>query len=817
MEKYLKEKHIELELRVHEPRDVLVDFYRQKLAGASFPVEVIRSVAFSKPGSTARSKFVQEVYFVDGQPPRSESRIKEQLFAQDEKVPVNYRLAVSRETPTDGKIQSASHVRIKYRFRYEVGQWWADFTIVKNVPNIIETIRRERLALFEQVGAGIDKALADKALTIELEFEHRDPAHYSGPTILDMFGANHMAKLCQLLKKRSTLTLKLMLPKVKELTRITFTEEVYSSIGDFWATDKADGVHMVLFTSGANGIAFSSATDIINIGAGLTDYSTASIFECEAIDGKYYIFDVIAIAGQMLTEKLLPERWAAAAGAELPAGVQFKTYKTLDSDYKGDLIALLDDPREYEIDGIIFSSINKKFNDMAHYKWKPLSHMSIDFLCKRSPESFHEPEVKEYDDITNRFVSTGGSGKKVDYWLFSSITFDLFKFFGFSFPRGYQTLFPKKQDRLFPYLFKPSHKPLAYMWSSERADLDGKIVEMGVNPTDLSFRLLRVRDDRADDLASGTYYGNFYEIAEKTLMNFVDPLSRELLLDPQSGQDALYFKKASTGYENMRKYNNNVKRTIIAEYAKNANWVLDSACGRGQDIRKFMSARAQNLIMVDSVPDNISQVVNRKYDLFADRQRARTDTLRIYTFLLDLNDAAAETEYKIRHNGVPFKEVDFIACNLAVHYLIGDMDNFVSMVELFTSPGTRIMLTSIDGAAVVELLAKGDYVSATGKFRISKKDWPAAKFSRTDGSSKSAKLQPGMKIDIKLPFSEEPMEELLVDYDLLTKKFRKFGIRQVATGLFTELKNLSTRDLTAEEIEYVGLHRWIVYEKAAKK
>ena len=795
MEKYLVAGN-ELELRYRSTsKEDAMDLFRKSIA--IFKYEIIASVAM------INGDFRQEVFFKNNVLTSSQTLIKKTLYTENLLVMHNkFRLSVAMEEDTQRK-EMPTLVRLKWRYRCTINEsWYCDFTFVREIKNvIIGDIRKARIEFFEMMAI---EPLDGERLEIELECRkieefkigmvHEIVAEvFSVKSSRSVFG-----KFAQLMGESEDMTLKKILPNAIELSRHTFKQDLWPRIqkGEFAIVDKADGIRMILYANKEKIVLVTSDAEIQVEG---TWTHKESLFECEYVDGGIYIYDIIMLDGNSVLGLPFRRRWTPDFDISGLKNAHFKKYSFLDAESYSDTVKeVLEGKYPYETDGVIFSSVDRPYSGMLHYKWKPIDHMSIDFYCKRAASK--GGGVKKM-----AFSKRAGVVEKKEqsnlYYLFCSISIADFKNLGLKHIQDYNSLIGRTSGTLIPVHFCPSSQPLAYKFMCDQ-DIDDKIVEFGysegtnfVGHKVPQLKLMRVRDDRADDLKKG-YFGNYFKIAELIWNNFWDPLTAEMLIRPQTSFLDSYFQKDSEEWKLIRSHNNNVKRTLIAKYASSAEWVLDLACGKGQDLLKYRDSGVKNAIMVDSIADNISQVISRKYDI----AKKTTRPLSIYTFCIDLLQDSSTTFEEISTNGVPYMKVNFIACNLAIHYLIHDksqMINTVKMFAKFTVAGTRIMITSLDGAKVFELLKDGDFKSA--KFSI-RKLWKENKMAAT-----------GQRISIKLPFAEEEMEETLVNYKTISQEFKKYKINMIDSGSFGDSH---TPGLSDEEKKYISLHTWVIYEKS---
>ena len=117
----------------------------------------------------------------------------------------------------------------------------------------------------------------------------------------------------------------------------------------------------------------------------------------------YYIFDVMVYMGDNLTKTPTQNRvsYIDQVVAMSESHIKKKVMVSLTTNFKNEITTLWQNEQShglYEVDGLIFTPKNGLYRSMKSWKWKPLSHMSIDFLVKKCPSTLigiHPYDVKE--------------------------------------------------------------------------------------------------------------------------------------------------------------------------------------------------------------------------------------------------------------------------------------------------------------------------------------------------------------------------------------------------------------------------------------
>ena len=157
---------------------------------------------------------------------------------------------------------------------------------------------------------------------------------------------------------------------------------------------------------------------------------------------------------------------------------------------------------------------------MKVYKYKPPEELTIDFLIKKCPVESYQPNKPENKLLYFLFC---GIGKRVFYKLRMNLI------------KHYNDIFPNIDTRnlpqYFPIQFEPRSNKNAYMFWSERENLDNQVGEFLYDLKTKEWKLKKLRDDRKIEVMRGNYFGNNYKIAEIIWMNLHDPLVIEDIED----------------------------------------------------------------------------------------------------------------------------------------------------------------------------------------------------------------------------------------------------------------------------------------------
>jgi hypothetical protein len=653
-----------------------------------------------------------------------------------------------------------------------------------------------------------------------------------------------------LAKFRGEWGLKKLSPQVVALSKAAYLD-MWPPVG-WYVTDKADGIHAVCYAIDGH---------MQLLGDELREYAAPELPAeqrgATAVDGelivepakgkrgptlRFYAFDVIAVAGESVAQlgfearvARLDEATAIVAAHGLAA--EPKPFVRLTADEPEGLRAQFQDPtlteRPYELDGRVFVKEGAPFRDTEWLKWKPEDQTTIDFLAVLPPPA-HRSRAP-YADRAGHTL----------YLLFVGISADLYAATGLWRCPGYADLFGARPQPYFPIQFAPSRAPGAYLYYAPAGgpDLDRKIVELRVRggaaalaalktPADpVPWELVRVREDRRREQRSG-YFGNDFRVAELTLSNVFNPLLEAELWD---GPDTGYFAvRKLPMYRAQTAFTSFVKTQRVEQLA-GAEWVVDIAAGNGQDLRRYLDAGVKHLVAVDRDTEALTELIRRKYrfqapargDRSPPRNRRgvparlpRPASTAVYAVATDVNAGHEAVAEKVRAlKDFPAGGADALVCNLAVHYFAErteTLENFADLCLATVKPGGRVVITTMMGGRVNELLAEvpeGEqweaHEAGVLKYALKKK-------------YVGTKLEPsGQTVGVLLPFSNGALyDEYLVNFAEMQRLFLSRGfvlsVLKPFDKSFAEFAARSPgvdRALTADDRKWLSLYGELVFTR----
>ncbi|QJX73128.1 putative mRNA-capping enzyme [Faustovirus] len=791
----------------------------------------------------------------------------------------SYKVAVSTEETLVDKpaMEKDASVRFKIRMSVEgaVPNWRIDLTAVKTAE--LGKIAQHTASLVLQTfppnllkmsGAEVAK-LANNSYELELEYIGKTPAtkervdaaaKYAVDLLAGIKNANSavgavlgesISDICRVAKVIHTPdyatvvcrnpSFKMLLPQVISLTKSSYYGGIYPPEG-MYVAGKTDGVRALVLCE--DGVAKVITAESVDITTGTCAGTT--ILDCELSTGKsgatLHVFDIIMHNSKPIHSQPFSTRIATDI-----SDVKIPEYKIAIKPFvKIQATALEAAFKEvYKAphnEGLILIMDGNDYAMTKTYKWKPLSHNTIDFLIKACPK-----QLLNIDPYKPR------PGHKL-WLLFTTISLDQQRELGIEFIPAWKMLFT--DINLFgsrvPIQFMPAINPLAYIcYLPEAATCatgdainDGDIIEMrAVDGFDTvpKWEPIRVRSDRKDEPG---FYGNNYKIASDIYLNYIDIFQFEDLYKYNPG----YFEKNKSDiYVAPNKYRRFLIKNIFSKYLKNAKWVIDAAAGRGADLHLYKAECVENLLAIDIDPTAISELVRRRNEITGYNRGHRgrrggsmrahmgashhgaqncAKSTTLHALVADLRTDPDVLIPKIIQSRPPERGYDAIVINFAIHYLC-DTDehirDFLITVSRLLAPNGIFMFTTMDGESIVKLLETHKVKSGESWTVHTGADDPEAgvvKYSirRLYDSDKLTKT--GQQIAVLLPMSGEMKTEPLCNIKNIISIARKMGLDLVESADFSVMYDAFARAypeisarLTPDDKLYNDLHSYAVFKR----
>ena len=368
-------------------------------------------------------------------------------------------------------------------------------------------------------------------------------------------------------------------PKPVNLTRYITPD--LQNMG-YSVTNKLDGERFILLFTKLGFYAFNNRkVDKYDTKNYVPQENNSFIFfalDSEFFEGRYYIFDCMIYGGQKIIDKNHDER--LVAGQDIVNKISIpNNFLTLKNFYRGNLKNdtenLLGSITKQNNDGLIYTS-NGKYNSNI-YKWKFPEKMSIDFsVYKISKISSQSQSI-----IYELYVKDNLEGVGVNVPFHGNSTYEL----------------------------------VEALYNSDKVLKEGGIYEFGYNIITDKFLLFRDRPDKIDP--------NFITVAENVWNDIKNPYTSIELINLLSPKVL----------EQYRKYQNNIKRSLIEEYCTYKN-VLDLGSGRGGDLGKYDSVGVNHLWCVEPNEKNYTELLRR----LSERKVMKNKTTLIKTIAQDTDE-----------------------------------------------------------------------------------------------------------------------------------------------------------------------------------
>lgn len=745
-----------------------------------------------------------------------------------------YRLSISSEAEAGAfPIELFTILRMKLRLsiittRYP--DWRFDFTLVDEMTSLTPEFPKRRDALFKP-GLSVDNfvATAPFATAKHTEFEIEYIGARGSPiTSSDIYGiidyvrtvgnfntatgAAYQDAIYEIAKLlyppgkaanfRSKLGRKALGPSVIGLTKESYQKDLIPKIVGSRATIKLDGEGVIGAIIG---------NDVRAVGGSLYESKSVKtpagpiVYDCELYEGKQYVFDVYVFEGKNLIDTAdlaVRETYIPKVVAFLGGIAVAKVHIELTANY-GDQLSELWQSRDPKIkaDGIIFDNI---------YKWKPVEHLTIDFLTMSAaaPSDSHLSQ-KKGDDVSG--------GHENQYMLFAGMNRTQSRQYNIRPVPGYNKIFGGRTFHdYYPIQFAPGDKPDAYLYDApaDVPNLHGHICEYAWH--DGAWKFSRIREDRDTEVARGSYFGNNIAVAIATWNSIHDPLTFDMLCGSvemfESKSTPGYFGTTDQKYESANRFSSFVKEHSLKPFS-GLSWVIDLASGRGADIGRWSRLGIKNALCVDNDAEALKELLTRHV---GNQRRLRHYKLGVATMQVDLNKPHDSNARVMRAAAPGMPKVPLAVCNMAIHYMCesdASIWNFVMLVDSLLAVGGHFVFTCYNGARIYDLLTTSNQIDLLSGTDV--------KYSIKRGFNPGPFKNYGQKIEPLLGCAGgRYVSEFLVNIGYLIKMFKQRGFKLVTQVRFDSLlptfsiDNIDVYDkLDDADHDNLGLYDYVVLQK----
>ena len=687
------------------------------------------------------------------------------------------KLSLSREKKRKDPDAVYSMARIKNRLSFDFGEVRLDVTQVMPIENnkgsqilFSQHIKKEAMIMFQSTQNLRNIELFNKFISectdrfLEFEIEVTNTRLLELPNIVAKYfkplgnyiviGSllSAIGKKCDLPMAKS---IKKMLPSAMTMSKKIYKNK-YPPIGCF-VTKKSDGERCLLIKTKDGEHIISSKYS----GSGGFN-EIVHVLDCELIGETLIPFDALIINGKSVCEFPYKDRLKLITIDEFKLDVRNKAIREITSENIESVFKRADEEKsDFPDDGHMLIEGHQTYQKTK--SWKIKEDNTIDFLA---------------------------IPYKGNVYLFNGATPQLVKKMGIKKLPEYEDLF-EPNNVYMPIQFCPADSPNEYIWSPPKTVL--KIIEessrmingikypatfVELSPPNWNF--VGIREDRFN---LKNYYGNdFFKVAQFNWFVSQDPLKiRDMSVPPES-----YFNtKKNTRYHSQIFALSMIKDLEIeylAMMSQNRK-VCVLAAGNGQDNHRIIKYGFEESVNIDNDRIALGELINRRMKSVMENDvlgQMEHSTIIQYA---DLTKKAKDVWKNIsKHMDV---KPDTCICNLAIHYFMANesqMKQFGILVSTIIDKG-MFMYTCFDGQTVFDLLKDGSWTDMDGqttpKYILEKR-------------YKSTKFIPGLKIGVKLPFSNELYDEYLVDIKKMNDIFVRLGFK---------VERCNTLDYYFEEIE----------------
>lgn len=683
---------------------------------------------------------------------------------------------------------------------------------------------------------------------------------------------------------------------------------VDSILQGYTVTDKADGERHLLFIDPTGKVyMINNRLNVRYTGARNTQ-SKNTLLDGEFVKRDRFgqriklfaVFDAYFVKGTNVSGEPLMARLAKAKAVVSSAfvgdddfTVVLKTF--LEDDVLRGSKALLDrfesGDSNYKIDGLIYTPKALPVGGLYEkdtpklggswvkaFKWKPAHENTIDFLVKLEKNAQGQDIVTTDGMKKCKMVSlyVGFKGRYTERFT----------------PKRFLTnhiASSAKLDRYYPELFVPqsavfknvSQFALALEEDGQLRCANGdpithnSVIEFAFDGA--RWRPNRARPDKTD--------GNDYITATNIWRSIQNPVDTNMItgnkpivkLDADTIDDDQYYNRLYSRDRSATKamidfHNDFVKnRSLIQKFQGKASAVFDIACGKGNDLYKYLKNGITTVVGIDKSEDNIVNQNDGAYArILREKEKSRSaipansrlvflcmDASKTIdaSYIADLDEENREvartlwglqkaTQKELEpYEGIVSKGCDLAACQFAIHYFFSDeasLNNFAHNLSTVLAPGGFFVGTCPDGKTVDEAFREA-HVDEGGTIQgdiDGRTVWSVRKMYDTfDRETPSANYS--KRIDVYMETINQQITEFLVDFELLKEVLKKHGIRLLTAaecselgvpeshGMFGDLwKQMSdleqtdrfidsARRMSDAEKRYSFMNRWFIFKKAA--
>lgn len=223
-------------------------------------------------------------------------------------------------------------------------------------------------------------------------------------------------------------------------------------------------------------------------------------------------------------------------------------------------------------------------------------------------------------------------------------------------------------------------------------------------------------------------------------------------------------ERKDTANINIQNINNKIKYTLIEDFLERGSTVLDLACGKGGDLRKYTKKEVTFLYGLDCSNISLLEILNRV-------KKFRPD----FPCRFKIQDCFGE-KFDLE------KHFDFISCQFSFHYSFYKEEiakQAIENVAIHLKPGGKFIMTIPSKNVICERIRKNNLKNTLYHIKPSSKLMECAKNNQTNSEDVF-----GLGYSFMLSDSINECEEWVVDDKYIVDEFKKYGCNVILNASF---------------------------------
>lgn len=607
--------------------------------------------------------------------------------------------------------------------------------------------------------------------------------------------------------------------------------------------------------------------------------SCTTIFDCELYEGVFHIIDVMQLCGEIVANRMFKPRHELLLTStckilfdymdRLKIQHDLATFYDLNRENFSELMLTMFNASE-KYDGVVLTPVADVYRSDCIYKFKPPHENTIDLLLKAiDPDSLISMGISPRNVVGCYIAYVTDKGTAAARAIRGIIRNNMW--WNQHFPGKEE---PHNNKGRIPIPFATGIAWLSHivvLYEPFKEDLDDKIVECvwktnpGARyPVDGRLVPVRVREDKTFEYHTGSpVYGNFHNVAYKTLISALDPITEELIREPHR-LAALAEKYASpimTGayaeYFNILEVMQAIVYELHVKPHVDNETLIEFSNDKGYNMKRVFHAGVRRLFLIS---DNIASLtvyeqklqqwlvdvkdsVAPKANLISNERpipnKIKFD-LRSIVYDLASDDISRVSEQIVMDTMYPKASMNVILFNYSIQNAFNSPRNIERIGEFCNAmlkKGGKVVFIYMDGSALFKFL--NNPCKEDGVYEVDVLG--CAKFYHPSQSERAGEVRymiealypltvqgftaPGLQVRISFPTLNMPSStEYLVSGHMIKNLFHNFKCVRDGTVIddpifstaFAGVKKVtfSSRDLICEaDLQYLGYTKILVLEK----